>query len=103
MYLKVVDLLSVDDPRASLALRVDQQRVPGCHGDDDAVLDRQLVVGQALEVPLADGGVVDERRDERQVDGVRDAPLLQLALPRVEQFAAKLLVERSGVRQEPGQ
>ena len=56
-----------------------------------------------LKVPLADGGVVDERGDERQVDGVGDAALTQLALPRVEQLGAELLVERTRVRQEPRQ
>ena len=101
--LQVVDFLSVDDPGASLALRVDQQRVPGRHGDDDAVLDGEFVVGQSLKVPLADSGVVDERRDQRQVDGVRDAALAQFALPRVEQLGAEFLVEWTGVRQEPRQ
>ena len=56
-----------------------------------------------LKVPLADGGVVDERGDERQVDGVGDAALTQLALPRVEQLGAEFLVERTRVRQEPRQ
>ena len=102
-YLKIVDLLSADDPAATLTLRVNEQRIPGCHGDDDAILYRQLVVGQALKVPLADRGVVNERRYERQVNGVRYAALLQFTLPRVQQFCAEFLIERTSVRQESSQ
>ena len=99
-YLELVDFLTVDDPGASLALRIDEQWIPGCHGDDDAVLNGELVVREALQVPLADGGVVDERRDQRQVDRVRYAARLQLTLPRVQQLSAEFLVERTSIGQE---
>ena len=95
-----MDFLTVDDPGASLTLRVDEQRVPGCHGDDDAILYGQFVVGQSLQVPLADRCVVDQRRYQRQVNRVRHASLLQLPLPRVQQLGAEFLVERTRVRQE---
>jgi len=38
----------VDDPGASLTLWVNKQRIPGCQGDDDAVLYGKLVIGQTL-------------------------------------------------------
>jgi len=96
-YLKIVDFFTVDDPRATLTLRVNQQWIPGGLSDNDAVLNGQLVIGQTLQVPLADGGVVNQRRDQRQVNGVRHSTLTQLSLPRVKQLGAEFLVERTSI------
>ena len=51
-YLEFVVLLAVLDPSLALALWVHQEGVAGCLGYNDAVLNRELVVGQALEVPI---------------------------------------------------
>lgn len=45
--------LPVFDPVLALALGVDQQGVSGGLGHNDTVLCGQLIVGQALQVPLS--------------------------------------------------
>ena len=59
-HLELVGLLPVHDPEAALPLRVHQQWVAAGPRDHDAVLNRQLVSGQALEGPFADLGVVHQ-------------------------------------------
>ena len=52
-YLEVVVLLPALDPALALALGVNQQREAGGFSCDDAVLNREVVRGQALNIPLA--------------------------------------------------
>ena len=52
-HLELIVLLTILDPRLALALWVHEEGVAGCLGDNDAILNRELIVGQSLEVPLA--------------------------------------------------
>ena len=67
LYLKFVARLPALDPRLALTLRVDEERIARCLGDDEAVLYGELVVWKSLEVPLADGRIVDQHTDDVQV------------------------------------
>eukprot|EP01136_Pigoraptor_vietnamica_P000134 Opistho-1_new@25059 len=98
--LKLVRRLAVHDPLLALALGVDQQREARRLRHDDAVLDRKLVVREALQRPLADRRVVDQHADDVEVVRERHAAALQFALPLVEERRAEVLVEGPAVRQE---
>jgi len=52
-HLQLVVLFARLDPVLALALRVNQQGVAGGLRYDDAVLGGQLIVGQALQIPLS--------------------------------------------------
>lgn len=43
-HLKFIFALSVPDPILALGLRINQQWIPGSFGDNDAVLDRELII-----------------------------------------------------------
>ena len=98
---QLVARLAILDPRLALALGVDQHRIPRRPRHHDAVLHRQLVRGQAVEVPLADLGVVHQELRGVHVlghgDVLLEAVLVELAL---EQQVAELLVEGAQVRHE---
>jgi hypothetical protein len=67
----------------------------------DAVLNGQLVRGQALEVPLADLGLVDEEPRHVEVLRDRDAALDAVAVKvAAQEQIAELLVERAEVGHE---
>mmetsp|Transcript_23991 Transcript_23991/g.78014 ORF Transcript_23991/g.78014 Transcript_23991/m.78014 type:complete len:463 (+) Transcript_23991:3039-4427(+) len=98
-----VGLFAVLDPGQPLALRVDEDRVAAGAGHHDAVLHRELVGGQALEVPLANLRLVDEEIGHLQVLGDRDAAVDAVAREvALEEELAELLVERAEVRDEGG-
>lgn len=51
-YLQFIVLFSVFNPTLPLHLRIYQQWVPTGFCDNDAILDRQVIIWQALQVPL---------------------------------------------------
>lgn len=53
-YLQVILLLSAHDPGFALCLRVNKKRIARCFGNDDTVLNRELIAWETMEVPLAD-------------------------------------------------
>mmetsp|Transcript_59670 Transcript_59670/g.172859 ORF Transcript_59670/g.172859 Transcript_59670/m.172859 type:complete len:697 (-) Transcript_59670:401-2491(-) len=67
-------------PLVGLPLRVDHQRPAACGGDDDAVLHREVVVGQPIDGPLLDHHRLPEDVDEVGALFVRDL-LGHLGLP----------------------
>lgn len=98
----VVRLLA-QDPGARLALGVDEHGVARGVGHHDAVLDGQLVRGQALQIPLADGGVVDEEGGEVHVGRGGHAERLAIGEEvALDEEVAELLVEGAEVGHEGG-
>ena len=93
-------LLPALDPCLALTLRVDQEWVAGRLGDDDAVLDGEVVVGQTLKGPLPDGGTVHKQGGDVEVACEGDPVPLELPLPPLHQMDPKLLVEGSRVGEE---
>lgn len=59
--------LAVLDPDLALTLWVDEQREPSRLGDNQTVLDGQLVARQTFQVPLADRRVVHQHADNVQI------------------------------------
>mmetsp|Transcript_33722 Transcript_33722/g.73616 ORF Transcript_33722/g.73616 Transcript_33722/m.73616 type:complete len:922 (-) Transcript_33722:2039-4804(-) len=96
-------LLAVLDPREALPLGVHQHGVARGARHHDAVLDGELVGGQALHVPLAHLRVLHQELGHLQVlrhrDGAHHAVSVEVAR---EQDLAELLVEGAEVRDEGG-
>eukprot|EP00961_Rhodomonas_salina_P192314 2595107-Rhodomonas_salina.1 len=94
--------LLVLDPAETLALRIDHDRVARRRGCEDAVLDRQIIRGQTLQVPLACSSLIREHRRHRQVLCDGDALGIQIRDEVVaDQQVSERLVERPRVRHEP--
>lgn len=51
-YLQFVFLLSAHDPSLALCLRVNKKRIPCRLGNDDAILNGELVAWETVEIPL---------------------------------------------------
>lgn len=91
------------DPRDGLLLRVDAERVARRARGEDAVLDRELVLWQALARPL--GRLHLRRQQLLELEGRRQRNLLlaHVRLPGVDEHAsAELEVEGARVREEAG-
>ena len=71
-------IFHVLDPLEGLSLGVDHEGPAPATRDDDAVLSGELVVGQALDVPVADLGTLHHEVAEVKVGAHRDGQLLDL-------------------------
>ncbi|TNN79753.1 hypothetical protein EYF80_009986 [Liparis tanakae] len=74
----------------SLRLRVNEEGKAGGFGDDDAILNGQVIIGEPL-------GSIDEQLGQVKVGAKWDATLRQLPLPVAQEKIAKLLIKRAGV------
>ena len=66
-HLQVFVAFPVLDPGLALALWINEQWEACCLGDDQTVLNGQLIVGQTLQVPLCNHRVVHQHLDDVQV------------------------------------
>ena len=97
-YLRAFHVL---DPLECLALRVDHERPAAAAGDDDAVLRREPVARQALDVPVAHARRVHHKLAHLELFADRNLELLELPDPDVvDERLAVAGQERSHVGQE---
>ena len=52
IYLQFVLFLATHDPSFALRLWVYQKRIPCCLGDDDTVLNGQLIAWESMKIPF---------------------------------------------------
>ena len=120
--LKFVFGLSISNPRLSLPLGINKERITGSFADNHSILDRQFITWQALKIPLCHLVIVKEFWETYSEPGfqreiwldsyywgihhhVQDIAfgtdwnfsLVNFALPVVEQNVAKFLIEWSGI------
>mmetsp|Transcript_45056 Transcript_45056/g.143742 ORF Transcript_45056/g.143742 Transcript_45056/m.143742 type:complete len:456 (-) Transcript_45056:3345-4712(-) len=90
-------LFTALDPSVRLPLRVDHERVAGAPRHHDRVLNRELVAGQALQGPLADGALVHQKRHLLDLLMAGHLALLRVLQERLVQPFSELRVERAAV------
>ena len=78
------------DPRDSLSLRIDHERVSGRSGNHDTVLNGKLISGQTLKIPLANGGIIDEELSQLHIVSSGNTSANQVL---VEKFSDELRTE----------
>lgn len=80
-HLKFILGLFILDPGLALCLWVDKQWKSCCFSHDYAILDGQIIIREALQVPLTDSWCVDQHLSQVQVSAKGNVPCPHLSLP----------------------